>query len=99
MVRSDLAHTRHTALTASGLTRGDTGALVRALLAGKDRNASALDRLEEQVWRVSDGNPFLVCYRRQAGRPRLSPTQQSKRSSVFPAGHDACCPLALFESR
>ena len=46
-------------LTLSALSRGDTLALVRALTrAGSD--PGRLDRLGEQLWTLSEGNPFMV---------------------------------------
>jgi predicted ATPase len=41
------------------LSRRDTGVLVRSL-GGAYRDASTLERVEERVWQVSEGNPFLV---------------------------------------
>jgi predicted ATPase len=41
------------------LSRADTAALVRAL-AGQRVGAAALLRLEERVWKLSEGNPFMI---------------------------------------
>ena len=41
------------------LSRADTAALVRALV-GRDIDASAAVRLVNQVWLLSEGNPFMV---------------------------------------
>jgi DNA-binding SARP family transcriptional activator len=46
-------------LSLAALSRADTAALVRAL-AGRDMDAAPAVRLAEQVWRLSEGNPFIV---------------------------------------
>jgi tetratricopeptide (TPR) repeat protein len=46
-------------LTIGALSRADTAALVRAL-AGPDIDAPAATRLVNQVWLMSEGNPFMV---------------------------------------
>src|SRR5262249_26194835 len=50
---------RSTALVLAPLSRSDTGQLARALTRiGAD--ASAIARVEEQVWAMSEGNPFIA---------------------------------------
>ncbi len=46
-------------LSLGALSRADTAALVRAL-AGRDIDAPAAVRLANQVWLMSEGNPFMV---------------------------------------
>ena len=46
-------------LSLAALSRADTAALVRAL-AGRDIDAPAAVRLANQVWLLSEGNPFMV---------------------------------------
>jgi predicted ATPase len=46
-------------LALAALSRADTAALVRAL-AGRDIDAPAAVRLANQVWLLSEGNPFMV---------------------------------------
>ena len=46
-------------LSLGALSRADTAALVRAL-AGRDIDAPAAVRLANQVWLLSEGNPFMV---------------------------------------
>ena len=46
-------------LSLGALSRADTAALVRSL-AGRDIDASAAVRLANQVWLLSEGNPFMV---------------------------------------
>jgi len=46
-------------LSLAALSRADTAALVRAL-AGRDIDPPAAVRLADQVWRLSEGNPFMV---------------------------------------
>jgi DNA-binding SARP family transcriptional activator/tetratricopeptide (TPR) repeat protein len=46
-------------LALGALSRADTAALVRAL-AGRDIEAPAAVRLANQVWLLSEGNPFMV---------------------------------------
>jgi predicted ATPase len=41
------------------LSRADTAELVR-VLAGRRAAADAVARLEEQVWKLSEGNPFMI---------------------------------------
>src|SRR5580765_5168335 len=48
-----------TAVALSPLSRSDTALLVRALSRGGD-NAPAADHVEEQVWAMSEGNPFIA---------------------------------------
>jgi DNA-binding SARP family transcriptional activator len=57
---AELGRERHaTSLKLAGLSRPNTAALVRSLFrVGSD--AETLARVEEQVWRVSEGNPFVA---------------------------------------
>ena len=50
---------RFLSLTLRPLTASDTVALVRAL-SRVDTDESALQRVGEQIWRASEGNPFMV---------------------------------------
>src|SRR5262245_11653484 len=47
-----------TRINLAPLSRGDTGVLVRAL-ARSSADDTTLERLTEQVWAVSEGNPFI----------------------------------------
>src|SRR5215468_2290547 len=46
-------------ISLGALSRADTAALVRALV-GRDIDATAVVRLVNQVWLLSEGNPFMV---------------------------------------